>query len=360
MYSNNSQICQDPSTLGHEATGTVEEPPYCNTGVSIDFTPPTTLPTPFFDWYSVTFSNGSIKFIQRVLNHIQASFPALDIAPQGKGLHGYSHSFTIKGPTGTLHAIGMYGNQAGTFTLQINGGEGFCNTFANWVRKHYEEHSVSRSDTAIDFDNGPGTWDYLYNLANELYEQLVPNPKNRKIRQIGDYRNPNPVEGRTIYFGSSSSATQLMLYEKGKESPDSFGPNAVRLEIMTKPAKAKQKQLASKLSPYQLASANPLARLIFEHFGEPAENPRLGTTYKEPTPMAQLAKHAYNQYGKVFDHIVEMAEAKGDPTLALQAIKRMKDGLPPFPEDEPAPPLQPVEDAPIVPIAYDWLQLSLH
>ena len=112
------------------------------------------------------------------------------------------------------------------------------------IRKHWaDKHTVSRLDSCEDFDEG-GAFGRLVELVDAHKD---PRVQSKEIRpRDGD-------RGSTIYWGATTSAVMVRVYEAGKMKDRlHYGrPGWVRAEAQVRPGKAAQKRLAATLSPLE-------------------------------------------------------------------------------------------------------------
>jgi hypothetical protein len=197
----------------------------------------------------------------------------------------------------------------------VGSGKGGINV-SKICRTAYPEHRVSRADVCVDFD------------FNESFDHLAaaikPIVANHgvKARYIGP-PDPPYTEGRTLYYGASSSIVQVRQYEKGKKeraATETEYPNAspgwTRVELQVRPHKA-QKAWAASASPEELWG---LSRWSQRVAGEvlSAHVPFVPDASLRRLEAEASFEHCLRQYGSVF---AEVAGQKGMSWL----VKRIAD-----------------------------------
>jgi hypothetical protein len=121
-------------------------------------------------------------------------------------------------------------------------------TLASILRVEFPDHTVCRSDPAIDFQ-GDGLFDRVDSLMRSIWQQQRDLGRRFKDRRIG---GSAPEDGRTTYLGSVKSDACARLYEKGKEQLAKTGDpfwldhqDLVRLELQVRPQKALKRTAAT-------------------------------------------------------------------------------------------------------------------
>lgn len=127
--------------------------------------------------------------------------------------------------------------------------------FAEWLRKEWPVHRVTRLDVAHD-ERG----------KFEVFERRIRRVAEKQRMKTGRKIVPdNPECGATYYLGSPSSSVQLRLYEKGKEmaarGDTSWPADLARLELQWRPEKA-AKDKAAVLSPEACWGAARWSKLV--------------------------------------------------------------------------------------------------
>jgi hypothetical protein len=192
-----------------------------------------------FDWYNVNLQTESP---QSIVDIFSKSFDCdfLTSFPQKP----YSNGMECLLGGKRLFKMSYGGVNAGVF---LGSSGDLCPSFVEFVKKTFPVYSVSRFDSAVDFDE-VGAFDTLHRMAVDIAKKF-----NLKIKQVGDFTD-NGKGGRTIYIGSRSSMACMRIYEKGKELLTKeldveASLDWVRLEIEVKPSKSFEKEYASNFDP---------------------------------------------------------------------------------------------------------------
>jgi len=184
---------------------------------------------------------------------------------------------------------------------------------AEFLRKEYPEHFVSRFDSAIDFDE-IGAFQTLVDLMMFIAEK-----HDLKVSHAGDWSHKmvdgkivyTGKKGRTLYIGSRTSVVYFRLYEKGKEQIDKMidqdaSPDWCRLELEVKPQKKKNRLAASKLKPCDAFSCSRAAVEVAELLGAPnMPRVRLGTVRDDSSDLDRRIAYLLYQYGNTIEDIVK-------------------------------------------------------
>lgn len=194
-----------------------------------------------FDWYAATIMERPERLLEVLSERLGG------VVSFARPLHGYGEGAAIKSGDRTLATV-FYGGAFDWPHAFASSDE--TDAFVSVVRDMWpNDHNVTRMDTALDFDNGPGTFDTLLDLCTKLAggERVDGDERKRAsrvgVRNVGDWTFG--TGGRTFYLGATSSAVQVRLYEKGiqlrKEAEtrgvprDDVSVNLVRLEVQVRP-----------------------------------------------------------------------------------------------------------------------------
>lgn len=184
-----------------------------------------------FDWYQATIQDHPFAIVETV---------AARLAPdgevrEGRGLHGYTRSATIRKTDGDRAALVLFGGNGGAHpNAQATGGD--AQAFARVVREAWPVHKVTRFDAAEDLAQ-EGAYETLESACRALARE-----RGLKGRAIV----PDDIaEGRTYYVGSASSDVRTRLYDKTAEQrrllpPERHGevPDSwARIEVQVRPRK---------------------------------------------------------------------------------------------------------------------------
>lgn len=244
---------------------------------------------PLFDWYQFS-TPGDIKLVKEVLLPLQGEDQFKEEPPK---LKGYAWAYKLGGRGGSclIHYGGRNGdehgpNVAGTGPLAI--------AVADLWRASDVPHSVGRVDVRQDALADFATWRAAFidrcNKAGMASRDNGSCPES--VKQLG----------RTVYGGSTSSAYQPTIYEKGLQLGEGYPTNYLRLEHRFAFTKAHEKQALATLTPSQIVGLRPVARDL--------SNDLAGLAV-EPYKLASLPKEkrAYywmlQQYGKVIREMID-------------------------------------------------------
>jgi hypothetical protein len=208
-------------------------------------------------------------------------------------------------------------------------------------------HKVSRMDAALDYDDGPGTWERLLDICTRLAkaERVEGDERKRvaKIRtnQMGDW--VHNVHGRTFYLGAFKSAVIARLYEKGiqlREDAAKYGrarpdisETLVRLEVEVRPDK-EAKVRAATATPLEAFGYSEWSRELLRRV-ESADVPRVHIRERRDSDHERALNWMVKQYEA---HLLqEVADAGGWDHLGEALRRRMETGAgndAPAPEDD--------------------------
>jgi hypothetical protein len=192
---------------------------------------------PRFDWYEGTFTGLRIDadtVVADALAHWDMS-SVMQVRPRN-GVYMRACEI-VRGSMCILHMCWGGYNEGVHFIAS----GAVSHEVWEWLgAKYHGMYSVSRADVRQDCTT-EGMWDYIYKEA----ERFALN-RRIKCRHVGDYLTGK--EGRTLYMGGTSAATQCRIYEKGKKEGGDL--NWIRLEFQVRPAKSKDKALAASYLPF--------------------------------------------------------------------------------------------------------------
>lgn len=289
---------------------TAFQPPLTNRGVQISA--PTLFPSlmsaqaditdpkggAFFDWYQATVETCPYKLRDLFLETFGGTFEECgSINNYAEGVKHSHLTFTI-----------FWGGHNPSPNIKATGGD--SQQVADWVRKNYPVHKVSRADVAYDF-----SFNRSFDVIAAIIEPIA-RQRGVSIKLLGDPAENCPDfpeearKGRTLYLGSRTSEVRLRLYEKGFERRVSgvkdIDPNLTRLEVVIAPQKAHKAQAAT-LTPFQMVGfskwvSGAIEAVIGKH---PALIP---TNIKRDTSTDERLVQLTRQYGRT---LIEYIEEKG-------------------------------------------------
>jgi len=238
-----------------------------------------------FDWYAATVRDD----LDSVVGVLEANLDARPVE-LGRGLHGYTRSFELRGRDGVAARV-LGGGTNPWPHAWATGAD--TEPFVDTVRTVWPDwHSVSRVDAAEDFGS-EGCWDRL--LAECVAEVQC---RNLSIDQAGDWLMDGQA-GRTFYIGAKSSPVRARLYEKGKQLRGQGLTDApidwVRLELQVRPDNEAKWTLA-KATPEETWGASRWSRELA--WSVLKQNlPKIdGQVWHEPDDVRAL-RYMIKQYG---------------------------------------------------------------
>jgi hypothetical protein len=244
---------------------------------------------PLFDWYQFS-TPADLSVVREVLAPLESSDFFQEEKPK---LKGYAWAKKIGGRGGSclIHYGGRNGdehgpNVAGTGPMAIK--------VADLWRAASVPHSVGRvdvrQDALADFNQWRSAFIDRCNAAGMASRDNGSCPES--VKQLG----------RTVYGGSTSSAYQPTIYEKGLQLGDGYPTNYLRLEHRFAFTKAHEKQALATLTPSQIVGLRPVARDLSKDLAGLAVQP-----YKlESLPKEKRAYHwMLSQYGKVLREMID-------------------------------------------------------
>lgn len=251
---------------------------------------------PRFDWYEGTFTGLRIDadtIVADALLHWDMS-SVVRVRPRNAV---YTHAVeVVRGSLTILHL--SWGG--------FNEGVHFASSGAvshevwDWLSVTYQGlYSVSRADVRQDCTT-EGMWDYVYKEA----ERFALN-RRIKCRHVGDYLTGK--DGRTLYMGGTSAATQCRIYEKGKK--EGGDKNWIRLEFQVRPSKSKDKALAASYLPFYFIRQSAWARDFYSAIMKGVTAQTFGDveSLSNVWRVADADRSEFamiKQYGRVLDRIL--------------------------------------------------------
>jgi hypothetical protein len=244
---------------------------------------------PLFDWYQFS-TPADLSVVREVLEPLESSEPFVEEKPKLKG-YAWAKKMGGRGGSCLIHYGGPNGdehgpNVAGTGPMAIK--------VADLWRTAAVPHSVGRVDVRQDalaqFDVWRSAFIDRCNKAGMASRDNGSCPES--VKQLG----------RTVYGGSTSSAYQPTIYEKGLQLGEGYPTNYLRLEHRFAFTKASEKQALSTLTPSQIIGLRPVARDLSNDLAGLAVQP-----YKlESLPKEKRAYHwMLMQYGKVLREMID-------------------------------------------------------
>lgn len=206
-----------------------------------------------FDWYESTVSAHPDEVIADLMAGLGGSFN------DGKGRNGYSYGCSIVRDDEKLCEVWWGGHSQKDTAHVVASGAG-AHAFAEFMRKLYPVHAVTRCDICTDWDE-PGLYDKIVDLAIPFADRHGITHHTIAPQRRGE------ILGRTHYFGAGQSVHQMRVYEKGLEQrqkgcPDA-SPHWVRVESQIRPQKKPMRLQVAQLSPLDLVGVSPFGREVW-------------------------------------------------------------------------------------------------
>jgi hypothetical protein len=183
---------------------------------------------------------------------------------------------------------------------------------ARHLRLVHPEHSVTRADVCIDHD-APGFWDWIIPIAIDLAEA-----HKVQIKQSGDWITPaGALRGRTLYIGSTQSASMIRIYEKGKKhryvdrDDDTASLDWVRIEVQCRPARD-FKKIAWLANPEQFFASNKVATALLSILANRQVERTAAYGKQPPRSHSVKFRNFAKQYG---EFILTLADTLGPDEL---------------------------------------------
>lgn len=250
----------------------------------------------FFDWYGASIH---IKDPQSIIDIAMTYF--VGDYREAKPQKPYLQAFEMFCGEDVIFKVSHGGINPNPYLVASSNNSSRVSEF---LKLHFPNHSVSRFDTAIDFDE-TGAWKSLVDLGFYLAEKY-----NLKVNQMGDWRDEGKG-GRTLYIGSRTSVTYLRIYEKGKEQIQKLidvdaSKNWVRVELEVKPQNKGAKAFASKMKPHELFGSSKWGIELGELLGQKGiPRIKLGTIHEAESELDKRMAYMLYQYGKTIEDILE-------------------------------------------------------
>lgn len=281
----------------------VEAPPSSNTGVYPPSQSHYVEPSARFDWYSSTIIETAPTVISLLASRLGAVVQELD-----KSMNGYTNQCVLR-RDGDVVARVLYGGNGGSPHAFASGD--YSHEFASVVRGLWPDtHRVSRCDVSMDFDDGPGTFEFLHEFVKKFAED-----NNIVLTGVGDWWTPGHPGGRTLYLGSRKSAVFVRIYEKGKEirsrllladaeaAVAHISETLVRVELVVRPEK-ESRYVAARMEPLDgYGFARWSQRFGSELFG--LEVPRVTIKHARDSDDERALRFMVRQYSGVLSRLVE-------------------------------------------------------
>lgn len=265
-----------------------------------------------FDWYQATVRRP-LDDVRQALSTFSPAGVELD--QQKKAPQGYGAAWRVLADGAPVAQLWAGGSQAHPHVV-FSGEE--AQAGSELLRSAFpNDHLVTRLDACLDYSD-PGAYDLLQAQCLE-----VAKARKVKIDTRGDHLVT--LEGRTLYLGSTKSATRLRLYDKAAEMKAKLRADQVallsvpdhlaRLEVQVRPQTFQARSLAARAEPLSMFGSSAWTReLIRQVEGLEVEPCAMERAWRrsddERAYMTMLA-----QYGAVLGR---MGVAQGWDCLGLQ------------------------------------------
>lgn len=250
-------------------------------------------------------SDGDI--INKLNVDLQARLGLLMVGDHAGGKNGYKESrllgYSDSRPHENLGFVAWGGN-AGSYQLYLTGEACEYLHMNDLIPSLYKladycSMRIKRIDIAYDDFKGKLSVNHALKFHIDGKFTITRTPK---IRQVGDWVNPDDPDGRTVYIGNRKNGKMLRVYEKGKQLGDPLNP-WVRWEVELKaidreiPLEALEKYEAFFLGAYPaLSSFRPAtATEVIKTVSKVAK-----------IQFQKLVHYASSAYGKLFNVMKEL------------------------------------------------------
>lgn len=264
-----------------------------------------------FDWYAATIMERPNRLIGLLAARLAGSVVATN--PH----HGYAEAVHIKDGDRVLATV-YHGGMFPWPHAFASSDE--TDAFVEVVRDVWpNDHAVTRMDAALDFDAGAGTFSDLLAICTTLAAGTRLDGDERKrcskigVRNVGDWTFN--TGGRTLYLGSTSSAVQARLYEKGIEirqkaatvnvQRDDVSDNLTRLEVQVRPDGPARRRAAHGSPEDAFGYAEWSRELLRRVNGAGVE--RVHIRERRESDHERAMRWVVTQYRRHFIHAAELA-----------------------------------------------------
>lgn len=261
-----------------------------------------------WDWYGATLPDSL------GMSGVEILAPLGDEPPKrSPGLYGYSRGWEIRREGQTFARVFESDTRP---DYAVASGQS-APRFVHAIRATAPGHSVSRADVKRDFLGGV---EAFLEVRQTAYGVL-----GGKVTLTDLVEHGLDQDARTLYIGKRKSSEAFgRLYQSGLVH-DYLPPDANRLEIELKPAKAERKSHLATLSPGQAVGWARWTRELLEHLGalvEAAAPPRVAALSDHDRTMNAMC----SQYGRhLWEHV---ARHQGDLEAAYLDLLDRTNGDP--------------------------------
>lgn len=197
--------------------------------ISIPATPPR------FDWYSSSFEpSGQVADVFA---------PLVDESPRPcRPRMGFERAFELRRNGCTVGRV-MSGSRHEWAYVEASGED--APALAEHLRGAGIPHSVARVDACADV---------VSETAYDSFEHVLMSTLPLNVTRTRFEQTRNGQIASTLYLGSRKSESFARLYEKGKESPETYAAGTVRMEVQARPKGTERKAWAATATPHEVMS----------------------------------------------------------------------------------------------------------
>lgn len=215
------------------------------------------------DFYVATVKGVEAFELARQIQEVGQG--AWDLQDAAKKARQYQHAMALVNlSTERTEGFIRFGGNGGGVNVDFSGEA--SSAVGDFLRSEYkQQHSPSRMDICVD-RRGASLFDDIVDHGMQLANASHP---VIHTSVAGNWKQPELGEGRTIYFGSSSSEVQLVVYEKGlllrKEGLPDAPADLVRLELRIRPSRSLRPWITS-FDLQELWGARDFTKAMLERF----------------------------------------------------------------------------------------------
>lgn len=238
-----------------------------------------------WDWYQATLTGVTDPDLVISLLLMEAGGLVLR-----ESAGGFNHPRSVRGDfSGGSVAVYFGGAQ----DVHVLGTSGAAPHVAAVLRRTFPDHTVSRLDACVDFDQA-GSFDQLWRMVYDLARTPRRGGRGGVIgtETAGDWMDAE--RGRTLYAGGVRSPYRVRVYEKGHEQtakhPDqTFSLDWTRLEAQIRPHGA-GKRAAATATPQEAFAWSSFGAAVLEAVAGLALEPLAPARVPSTDPEYWLAR----------------------------------------------------------------------
>lgn len=191
--------------------------------------------SPRFDWYSASFQpSGSLcgDFLPLTDESPRAARPRM----------GFDTAFELRREGSTIARV-MAGRRHDWAYVEASGQD--AEPVAALLRLGDIPHAVARVDACTDV---------ISHTAYQQFERTLMTVLPPRVTRTRFEQTKHGRTASTLYLGSRKSESFARLYEKGKESPETYHADTVRIEVQSRPKGPGRKAWAATATPHEIMS----------------------------------------------------------------------------------------------------------